>query len=171
MSDLFDFLDSIGCNSRTMKGIDYNTIKLNDDIRKRWGKLSSLDYLEDELKDKCILSLERFGVYMVNIYKKHTNRYRTKDEENYWLNLAIPSIIDVIKETGIILKPEIVSNTLYLFSQTFNDKSIVEAKKEFLGEIFFDNYMTTLVSRSVIGEMVSLGEYKLTKKRKEKEEG
>lgn len=166
MSDLFEYFNSIGYNSKEFKNIDHNSVRLTDKVKERWYKLGLLDSLDGETKDKCVLSFERFAVYMINEYRQNKKKFKTKDEENLWLGLSLSVILQIVKVTGIVVNPENIMSGLYDISYVFTKDILSEMEKRFYGRLAFEAELTVLISKYIIGEMVLYGEYKLSKIRK-----
>lgn len=165
---LFDFLNSIESNFRALKGVDYKSIKLTGEVKERWENVSYLDGIDYELKEKCILSFERFAAYLVNDYKSLDKVFKTRDEENYWLSFAFCSIRHIITKTNTAINPDDVIHSVFFISRFFDDKALDEAEKRFVTKNDFEYWLIMLICRCTIGEMVEGGEYKLSKNYKKK---
>ena len=166
MAEFLDFFRLLVGDIKPFKGLDYNTIKLTDEVRQRWEKFSSLSGIDDDIKDKCILSFERFAVYMLNDYKSLGKVFKNTKEENYWFSFALGCIRKSVKETGITINPDTVIRSIVQVSQFFKDKALTESEKGFYMKIDFEAELTVLISYCIIGNLVESGEYKLSKNRK-----
>ena len=93
--------------------IDYKSIKITDDILSRWENSGFLDGINCLLKEKCALSFERMGLYLL-IYEYVNDKPIDKDEAIYYaiVRKVVEAICDDVMPELIVNKVGEYSNLL-----------------------------------------------------------
>lgn len=156
-----NFLTEI-CNIMSLNGVDYKTIKLTDDVVNRWDKVGFLSGLDNNLREKCALSLERMAAYIIN--EIGINEDGCIKGEKYNCIVAFPCIRRISTLLNDEIMPENIIKDLNRVSKWLYKENIIEEISDVCGyKVDLEAELVFLVVSGFVEQEIREEKYKVIK--------